>query len=199
METNWHIVYLSFEDLKLGRDYIGKHSTLNLQDGYLGSFKDKNFKPTDRIILEYCKTSEGAISAEIRWQRVFKVAEDPQFANKSYQTSVGFSPGDVKGEKNPFFGKKHSPETLSLLAAPKSPESKILMSEAAKKADKKEDRAKGGRNQPLHVKQANATKVASQRWRCKITGFVSSPGGLSLYQKSRGIDHTNKHNRERLS
>jgi hypothetical protein len=86
----FHTVYLSFEDGTIGRDYIGKHSTENPYDEYLGSYKDSTFNPTGKIILEYAKTEEGAVEAEIRWQNVFKVAEDPQFANKSYQTSEKF-------------------------------------------------------------------------------------------------------------
>jgi len=77
----YHTVYLSFEED--GRDYIGKHSTNNPYDEYLGSFKDDTFNPTNKIILEYATTEEGAIKAEIRWQRVFNVVEDPQFVNRS--------------------------------------------------------------------------------------------------------------------
>jgi hypothetical protein len=84
----FHTVYLSFEPD--GRDYIGKHSSKNPYDDYLGSYKDKSFDPKSKIILEYCKTEEGAVEAEIRWQRVFNVVEDPQFVNRSYQTSARF-------------------------------------------------------------------------------------------------------------
>lgn len=38
----------------------------------------------------------------------------------------------------------------------------------------------------------------SQMWRCKITGYVSNPCGLSNYQKSRGIDYKDKTLRERV-
>ena len=34
----------------------------------------------------------------------------------------------------------------------------------------------------------NGKSSTSQKWMCVMTGFVSSPGGLSMYQKSRGID-----------
>ena len=84
----YHTIYLSFEED--GRDYIGKHSTNNPYDGYLGSFKDNTFDPTNKIILEYATTEEGAIRAEMRWQRVFNVVEDPQFANQSYQNTSKF-------------------------------------------------------------------------------------------------------------
>ena len=87
----YHFVYLSFEEKTQGKNYIGKHSTENLDDGYLGSYKDKGFTPDSRIILEYCRTSEASLLAEIRWQKVFNVAKDPSFSNRSFQTSTGFS------------------------------------------------------------------------------------------------------------
>jgi hypothetical protein len=39
---------------------------------------------------------------------------------------------------------------------------------------------KGGKN--------GGKSTSSQRWKCLVTGHVSTPGGLSSYQKSRGID-----------
>jgi len=127
----YHTIYLSFEED--GRDYIGKHSTNNPYDGYLGSFKDDTFNPTNKIILEYATTEEGAIRAEMRWQRVFNVVEDPQFANRSYQTSTGFYfnragvlhtekakqkiKEAVTGEKNPNFGKTPTEETKQKMSA----------------------------------------------------------------------------------
>ena len=33
-----------------------------------------------------------------------------------------------------------------------------------------------------------AMKTSSQKWKCLITGHVSTPGPLSLYQRARGID-----------
>ena len=86
----FHTVYNSFESGPNGRDYIGKHSTDDPYDDYMGSFKDKSFKPSDKIVIGYSKTKEGAVWLEIQWQRAFGVVENPQFANKSYQTSTGF-------------------------------------------------------------------------------------------------------------
>jgi hypothetical protein len=118
MDT-WHIVYVSYESSSTGRDYVGKHSTTNLHDGYLGSYADVKFNPDSRIILGYYKTSEAAVAAEIQWQRVLGVVSDPQYANRSYQTAKGFDrtglphTEDLKqkwsveraGTGNPMYGK----------------------------------------------------------------------------------------------
>ena len=86
----WHIVYLSYESTPSGRQYIGKHSTPSLEDGYFGSFSTKNFSPDSRVILGYFKTAQAAVAAEIQWQRVFNVVPDPTYANQAYQTAKGF-------------------------------------------------------------------------------------------------------------
>lgn len=86
----FHTVYDSYENKISGRDYIGKHSSQNPYDNYLGSFVDDSFCPDSKIVLGYSKTAEGAVWMEIQWQRVLGVAEDPQFANKTYQTSEKF-------------------------------------------------------------------------------------------------------------
>jgi hypothetical protein len=38
-----------------------------------------------------------------------------------------------------------------------------------------------------------------QRWICVVTGYVSTPGPLSRYQKARGIDHKDPNNRRRIA
>jgi hypothetical protein len=35
-------------------------------------------------------------------------------------------------------------------------------------------------------------KTSSQKWKCLITGHISTPCGLSRYQKARGIDTTKR-------
>lgn len=32
----------------------------------------------------------------------------------------------------------------------------------------------------------------SQQWQCTVTGFISKPGPLTIYQKNRGIDPSNR-------
>lgn len=115
----WHIVYLSYESKLGGRNYIGKHSTENLHDGYLGSFSDKNFSPDSKIILGMFNSAEAATQSEIQWQRVFEVVPNPDFANRSYQTSTKF---DTTGTQAHNKGK------------PRSPKEKQAISEGTKKA-----------------------------------------------------------------
>lgn len=45
------------------------------------------------------------------------------------------------------------------------------------------------------VQSNNARSLNKKRVQCVITGHISTPGGLSRYQQSRGIDHTNPENR----
>ena len=42
-------------------------------------------------------------------------------------------------------------------------------------------------------------KTSSQVWECLVTGYQGPPGPLSLYQKAKGIDHTDKSLRRRIS
>jgi hypothetical protein len=47
-------------------------------------------------------------------------------------------------------------------------------------------------NMPKEVLVSNSEATNSQRWQCLVTGFVSSPGGLSSYQKARGIETSSR-------
>jgi len=85
----WHVLYLSYESE--GRDYIGAHSTEDLYDGYLGSYSDSSFSPDNRIIVGYYKSRDSLLQAEESLQTSLNVAKDPQYANRSIQTSSGFN------------------------------------------------------------------------------------------------------------
>jgi hypothetical protein len=134
-----HYVYYSYEEW--GRGYIGVRSTKldPYKDKYMGSFKDKHFKPTQKIVLQIFDTREEAINAEIVLHNFYQVHVNTHFANKAKQTSTGFNqegtgrrswwnngkerkfsqecpgPGYTLGkflpnEKNPMQGKKHGEE-----------------------------------------------------------------------------------------
>jgi hypothetical protein len=48
------------------------------------------------------------------------------------------------------------------------------------------------------VQSKNGKALNAKRVQCTVTGYISTPGGLSRYQQSRNIDHTNPNNRKPL-
>lgn len=105
METpkEYHYTYYSYEEW--GRGYFGSRTCKCLPEEdvkYFGSFYDKTFKPTQKIILkgDYV-TRTDAIADEIILHDCYDVANNPHFANQSKQTCIKFS----------IFGTSHSKET----------------------------------------------------------------------------------------
>jgi hypothetical protein len=94
METpkEYYYTYYSYE--KWGRGYFGSRGCYCLPEEdirYLGSFTDKTFKPTQKIILksDYA-TREEAYTDEIILHDFYDVANNPHFANKSKLNSTKF-------------------------------------------------------------------------------------------------------------
>jgi len=109
--TKHHYVYHSYEEW--GRDYIGIRSCDCLPEEdtkYFGSFKDKTFKPTEKTILFVCETRKEAGEIEIKLHDFFDVAVNPQFANRSKQTSTKF---DTTGVPRTEEDKRKISETMS--------------------------------------------------------------------------------------
>ncbi len=99
-------VYYSYEEW--GRGYIGRREcvcTPEEDTSYFGSFKDKSFKPTNKIILATFDSREGMCQAEVDLHNFFEVDENPHFANKAKQTSRKFCM-DMSGENNPNYGNR---------------------------------------------------------------------------------------------
>lgn len=98
-----------------GKYYIGAHTTSNLDDGYLGSgtlilraiskYGKENFI---REILQFFNSSEELYLAERQLVDEKFILDDNNY-NVNIGGKGGFLP--MAGEKNPFYGKKHSFET----------------------------------------------------------------------------------------
>jgi len=88
----YYYTYYSYEEW--GRGYFGSRKCCCLPEEdikYLGSSKDKTFKPKYKIILkDDYDTREEAYADEIILQEHYKVIENPHFANRAYQTSTKF-------------------------------------------------------------------------------------------------------------
>jgi len=129
METpkEYYYTYYSYEEW--GRGYIGSRGCKCLPEDdirYFGSFRDKTFKPTQKIILksDYA-TREEAYVDEIILHDFYDVGNNPHFTNRAKATSTGFSVYGItrseehkrklseakKGENNPNYGKSASEET----------------------------------------------------------------------------------------
>jgi hypothetical protein len=112
-----HYVYYSYEEF--GRGYIGCRTCecAPEDDNYLGSYTDKTFNPTNKIILETFSTREEALQAEVNLHKFYQVDENPHFANKAKQKTTGFYYAEKKfGEANPFYQKQHSEKTKNKLS-----------------------------------------------------------------------------------
>lgn len=115
-----YYVYYSYEEW--GRGYIGSKpsgcSCAPEDDPYFGSFKDKTFKPTHKIILGVYENPEDCIAAEVFLHSYFEVDVNPHFANLARQTSTGFV-SLVKTKEHReniskgLTGRKLSPESLA--------------------------------------------------------------------------------------
>jgi len=106
-EIMYHYVYYSYEEW--GRGYIGVRSSKCLPEGdtkYFGSFYDKTFAPTNKIILATFETREEALQAEIALHAFYQVHINSRFANQAKQTSTKFTGTggfEVCIERNPNF------------------------------------------------------------------------------------------------
>jgi len=84
--------YYSYEEY--GRGYIGSRGckcSVEEDVEYFGSFSDKTFKPTQKIILETFETRVEAYEAELLLHNFFKVDINSHFANRCKLTSSGFT------------------------------------------------------------------------------------------------------------
>lgn len=110
-------VYYSYEEF--GRGYIGSRGCKCLPEEdskYYGSFHDKTFKPTQKIILGVYDSRKDAYEAEILLHEFYDVARNSHFANRSKQTSLGFTTEGLCGELNSMYGKTQSPEAKAKLS-----------------------------------------------------------------------------------
>ena len=106
MKINY--VYYSYEPW--GRGYIGVKFNSNPEDdNYYGTFYDKSFKPTEKIVLGIFNTRGEALAAEVALHEFFTVDSNPHFANQSRQLTTKFTYDAT--------GRKHSEETKAKMSA----------------------------------------------------------------------------------
>ena len=79
------------------------------------------------------------------------------------------------------------------------------MTADGRKGGKKGGKTQGRRNAQNktgfcnpEVQSRNAILLNGKKVQCTKTGYISTPGGLSRFQQSRGIDHTNPNHRKEI-
>jgi len=103
-----YYTYYSYEPF--GRGYIGSRGCECSpdKDEYLGSYTDKTFNPSEKIIITEHQTREEALETEVKLHEFYQVHINPHFANRAKLTSSLFSfssRGERIGDGNPCFGK----------------------------------------------------------------------------------------------
>jgi NUMOD3 motif len=142
INKKYFYVYYSYEPW--GRGYIGKRECWCYPEEdvkYLGSYSDKTFKPTEKIILQTFDTVEEAFLVEIQLQEFYQVDKNPHFANIYIHRSKNFCNNGSKIIRDKISkaltGIKRSEETKKKVSESKkgtivSEETKIKLKEKRK-------------------------------------------------------------------
>lgn len=238
----YYYTYYTYEEW--GRGYIGSRVSKvppEQDTTYMGSFRDKTFKPTKKIIIaSHYNTRKEALTDEAILHDFYQVDINSHFANRAKLGSPDFSmPTEQRKELSRKVGlqlvqqKKgiHSPSYTTeqrringrkgSYSIPKELRVKYgkISGELVVKEKKgihdpikwnKQHRVNHARNvsskagqkcrdlgvgiHSLSKEQLSAngkkggTTTMSQRWKCIETDFISTPTGLTKYQRNRGID-----------
>ncbi len=112
----------------------------------------------------------------------------PKFFDKENQSNAGKIGGKITRENNLGIFSPDYDRTPSAREAGKLSTGGIVC----------RDKNLGFHSLPKEVADEFRRKGREQKWKCKVTGYVSTSGGLSNYQKGRGINYKDKSLRERV-
>lgn len=192
-----HYVYYSFEEW--GRGYIGVRSCKCSPDEdvlYMGSFYDKTFKPTQKLIISSFETREEALTAEITLHKFFEVDINKHFANKSRQTSTRFVCCGPRSEQtkqkmsNAMKGRKMSAEHIKKASIARG--KKLRGRKFSEQHKKRLSEALKGRKMENHNFKGRLTKRSRKVVLRHIsTGIVYVFGSISKASEGTGIKRAN--------
>jgi hypothetical protein len=197
-------VYYSYEPW--GRGYIGKRECECLPEEdvkYFGSYRDKTFKPTEKIVLQTFDTVEEVLQAEILLHEFYEVDKNPHFANKVRATTTGFY-YSASGKDNPFYGRKHKKETIERIVSKNKgrKQDRSVVERRTKSALKYKYLFISPDNQRYEVDSANefciANNLNSSAASQVARGNWSNHQGWKVVRISKNLDFTEEIIREHL-
>ena len=192
-----HYVYYSYEEW--GRGYIGVRSCIckpQDDDKYMGSFYDKSFKPTQKIILEMFNSREQAIDAEIKLHQFYAVDVNPHFANRAKQTSTKFVSCGPRSEEfkqkisEANKGRKLTPEHIRKVSEARS--KKLKGRKFSEEHKQKIAKALKGRKILNHGFKGRLTKRSIKViLKHTVSGIVYEFDSISKASEATGIKRSN--------
>jgi hypothetical protein len=203
-----YIYKVTFEDMPFW--YWGVHKENVYGEIYLGSPKTNRqywdfYTPQIQILQCFPYTEQGWKEAQLLEKRLIKPdLNNPLCLNEGCGCLLSYD-STSKGGK--IGGKKGGKRIVELAVGIHDPENKELKQEWAREAAKKSHNEKDKDGKSLRASgqgkrtHQNGTGVfapgnqarggsttGAQKFQCLVTGKVSTPGPLTLWQKTRGID-----------
>ncbi|EPC5869010.1 NUMOD3 domain-containing DNA-binding protein [Enterobacter hormaechei] len=161
------------------RHYIGKHSTSNLNDGYVGSGK------IIKRILNKEKKNPGTYEISCSRSKFFESSDEAYFfeelaigeaRDKFGSSLINISDGGVapilRGENHPMYGRKHSPNTIEIFKSINKGKNNPMYGRTSgmkgrkqsEDAKRKISEANIGKRMPPKSKEAMEKFKASRAW-----------------------------------
>jgi hypothetical protein len=110
------------------------------------------------------------------------VANNTGFRNPEYMESDKRK--DLHRRLGSARGAKHAAEKTAICAPGMARKAALILAE--------KNKANGTGFFDPNVASEMGRKAGRQRWQCTVTGKITTPGALTMYQKARGIDPSNR-------
>jgi hypothetical protein len=203
-----YIYKITFEEVPYY--YYGVHKEKRFNEYYMGSPITNKwcwelYTPRKQILELFDYTDSGYIKAQEVEKRLIKPVYqvDKWCLNESCGCLISIKILKESGKKTGLFCKENKIGIFSLSSKERSEITKINYKNGKGLAIlTKEDRSNAGKKGSAKNKENNTgifsltktqlstqgCKTNSQKWKCLETGFITNPGALTRYQKSKGID-----------
>lgn len=192
--------------------YYGFHKEKKFGEYYMGSPKTHKWAwdfyiPKIQILQIFEYNDEGFNQAQEVEKRLIKpfYKTDPLCLNESCGGNMSLKVRQKGGRKTgDIYGKINGNLTYKLKTGVHGRSKEKMVEDAIKAGQRAYELGVGafGRTKEQWRKDSQKAgriggkkggkAVSSQQWQCTVTNYVSTPAGLSIYQRSRGIETSNR-------